>query len=266
MACFVSFDLLKELMQKCQKTSIGAAEILTMIQNPELYKQLAIMSRLSIFVKELWRSLTVKQSKRDLVQTIDKLRTQIEIVSSETFSLDEIAEHLTRTNEIDEKAHEKYVSEISNDEAIQSQVREIFVIFTTKIYELVNPYMGLVDPEQEDESEEDSGINSDDHEIIDPANIGIERCFGMMKFFEDRFKSLTFGALSQLTIAKCNELTDYLSEISDDDLLNANQLARQDQRSSRESVLHQREMIRSNNERRITEVIKTIFASFFKCS
>ena len=104
------------------------------------------MSRLSIFVKELWRSLTVKQSKRDLVQTIDKLKIQIEIVSSETFSLDEIAEHLPRTNEIDEKAHEKYVSEISNDEAIQSQVREIFVIFTNKIYELVNPYLGLVDP------------------------------------------------------------------------------------------------------------------------
>ena len=102
MACFVSFDLLKDLMQKCQKTSIGAAEILTMIQNPELYKQLAIMSRLSIFVKELWRSLTVKQSKRDLVETIDKIRIQIEMVSSETFSLDEIAEQLPRTNEIDD--------------------------------------------------------------------------------------------------------------------------------------------------------------------
>ena len=262
MACFVSFDLLKDLMQKCQKTSIGAAEILTMIQNPELYKQLAIMSRLSIFVKELWRSLTVKQSKRDLVETIDKIRIQIEMVSSETFSLDEIAEQLPRTNEIDEKAHEKFMSEFSNDEAIQSQVREIFVVFTTKIYELVNPYLGIVDQEQENDSEEDSGINSDDHEIIDPANIGIERCFGVMKFFEDRFKRLTFGALSQLTIAKCNKLTDHLSDISDNDLLNANRLARQDQRESRESVLHQRDMIRSNVERRLTEVIKIIFVSF----
>ena len=262
MACFVSFDLLKDLMQKCQKTSIGAAEILTMTQNPELYKQLAIMSRLSIFVKELWRSLTVKQSKRDLVETIDKIRIQIEMVSSETFSLDEIAEQLPRTNEIDEKAHEKFLSEFSNDEAIQSQVREIFVVFTTKIYELVNPYLGIVDQEQENDSEEDSGINSDDHEIIDPANIGIERCFGVMKFFEDRFKRLTFGALSQLTIAKCNKLTDHLSDISDNDLLNANRLARQDQRESRESVLHQRDMIRSNVERRLTEVIKIIFVSF----
>ena len=58
-----------------------------------------------------------------------------------------------------------------------------------------------------------------------------------MKFFEDRFKRLTFGALSQLTFAKCNKLTDHLSYISDDDLLNANQFARQDQRASRESVL-----------------------------
>ena len=221
------------------------------------------MSWLSIFVKELWQCLTVKQSKRDLVQTIDKIRTQIELVSSETFSLDEIAEHWPRNNEIDEKAHEKFLSEFSNDEAIQSQVREIFVVYTTKIYELVNPYLGIVDQEQENASEEDSGINSDDHEIIDPANIGIERCFGVMKFFEDRFKRLTFGALSQLTIAKCNKLTDQLSDISDDELLNASRLVRQDQRASRESVLHQRDMIRSNNERRLTEVIKIIFVSFY---
>ena len=149
-----------------------------------------------------------------------------------------------------------------DDEAIQSQVREIFVVFTTKIYELVNPYLGIVDQAQENDSEEDSGINSDDHEIIDPANIGIERCFGVMKFFEDRFKRLTFGALSQLTIAKCNKLTDHLSDILDNDLLNANRLARQDQRESRESVLHQRDMIRSNVERRLTEVVKIIFVSF----
>jgi len=117
--------------------------------------------------------------------------------------------------------------------------------------------------EEENASEEDSGINSDDQEIIDPANIGIERCFGVMKFFEDRFKRLTFGALSQLTIAKCNKLTDQLSDISDDELLSANRLVRQDQRASRESVLHQRDMIRSNNERRLTEVIKIIFVSFY---
>ena len=191
-----------------------------------------------------------------------KIRIQIEMVSSGTFSLDEIAEHLPRTNEIDEKSHSKFLLEFSDDEAIQSRVREIFVVFTTKIYELVNPYMELVDQEQEDDSEEDSGINSDDHEVIDPANIGIERCFGTMKFFEDRFKSLTFGALSQLTIAKCNKLTDHVSDLSDEDLLNANRLARQDQRASRESVLHQRDMIRSNNERRLTKVIEIIFVSF----
>ena len=82
------------------------------------------------------------------------------------------------------------------------------------------------------------------------------------EIFEDRFKRLTFGALSQLTIAKCNKLTDQLSDISDDELLNASRLVRQDQRASRESVLHQRDMIRSNNERRLTEVIKIIFVSF----
>ena len=42
-----------------------------------------------MFVKELWRNLTVKQSKRDHVQTIDKIRIQNDIWDI----LDEIAEY-----------------------------------------------------------------------------------------------------------------------------------------------------------------------------
>ena len=69
-------------------------------------------------------------------------------------------------------------------------------------------------------------------------------------------------ALSQLTIAKCNKLIYHLSDITDDDLFNANRLARQAQRASRESVVHQRDMIRSNIDWRLAEVIKIIFISF----
>ena len=73
-----------------------------------------------MFVKELWRNLTVKQSKRDHVQTIDKIRIQNDIWDI----LDEIAEYWPRTNEIDENA-----------------------------------------------TNEDSYINSDEHETINPANL-----------------------------------------------------------------------------------------------
>ena len=82
---------MKELMTRYSNSCIGAAEILKLMENPELYKQLAVMSRLSVFVKELWRSVTVKQTKAELVENIKKLQCQIEMVSSETFSLDEIA-------------------------------------------------------------------------------------------------------------------------------------------------------------------------------
>ena len=85
------------------------------------------------------------------------------MVSSETFSLDEIATESPQTTEIDESSR---------------------TIVFTKNYELINPWMAIVDTEQLNESEEDSSINCD-HEIINPANIGIERCFGMMKFYED---------------------------------------------------------------------------------
>ena len=137
----------------------------------------------------------MKQSKRELADTIEKIKTRIEMVSFETFSLDEIAAELPRTNKIDEKVHSKFLADFADNRAIQSQVREVSIPFTEKIYELISSYTAILDSEHENVPEEDSDIHSDDHDLINPAHIGIEICFGIMKFFEDRFKSLTFEAL-----------------------------------------------------------------------
>jgi len=72
---------MKDLMNQHKSSCIGAAEVSKLIDNPEFYNQLAVMSRLSIFVKELWRSVTVKQTKRELVENIQKVKCQIDMVS-----------------------------------------------------------------------------------------------------------------------------------------------------------------------------------------
>ena len=253
LSAFVSFDIMKNLMTRYSNSLIGATEISKLMENPELYKQLAVMSRLSIFVKELWRSVTVKQTKAELVENIQKIQCQIEMVSSETFSLDEIAEELPRNGQIDEQAHQKYLNEFSDNEDVQTMVRQVFVHFTTKIYDLMVPYLSLADS---DESESQAEPNSDenDSDIIEPANIGVERCFGVMKFYEERFKNLAFGAMSQLTIAKCNRLQDELENVTDEELTFANRMARQNQQQSMENASNQRAFIKMNNERRLAKV------------
>ena len=253
-ASFVSFNMMKDLMTKYSDSCIGAAEVSKLMDNPELYKQLAVMSRLSIFVKELWRSVTIKQPKTDLVDNIKKIQCQIEMVSSNTFSLDEIAEELPRSNAIDEQAHQKFLAEYSNNEEVQANVREVFVHFASKIYDLMTPYLEDEEIEEPESSEEQDDEDSVESDIIEPANIGVERCFAVMKFYEERFKSMAFGALSQLTIAKCNHLQDELKTITDDELIAANRSVRDNQQTARESVLRQRDFIKLNTERKLAKV------------
>ena len=83
-----------------------------------------------------------------------------------------------------------------------------------------------------------------------------------MKFFEDRFKRLTFESLSQLNIAKCNELTDHLSYISDDDLLMPTNWPLKINVPRVRVFCVQRDMIRSSIERRLSEVIMIVVVSF----
>ena len=192
--------------------------------------------------------MTIKQTKRELVENIQKVKCQIDMVSSETFSLDEIAEELPRTADIHQRACQKFLDEFSANENVQTMVRQTFVYYATGMYDLMTPYLTIVDPDTVslDMGEDDV----DDSEIIEPANIGVERCFGVMKFYEDRFKSLTFDALSQLTIAKCNRLPEELSEITDDELIAANRMARLNQQEANKTVSDQRDFIRLNNQRK----------------
>ena len=68
-AVFASYDKLIQVLTRYQRSSIGAAQLLEMTKNDQLYSQLAVMARLSTFVHNIWSMITVKQTKRDLNET-----------------------------------------------------------------------------------------------------------------------------------------------------------------------------------------------------
>ena len=91
--------------------------------------------------------------------------------------------------------------------------------------------------------------------IIDPTNFGVERSFWIMKFYESRFTSLTFGSLSALTISKFNDLPQWLATWTDEKLLEAHNSERTNQSISRNEHLIQETHMQMNTEQSLTQVL-----------
>ena len=92
--------------------------------------------------------------------------------------------------------------------------------------------------------------------VVDPTNLGIERSFGIMKFYEARFINLSFGCLSAMTISKFNDLPQSLDSFSDEQLLAAHNSVRTNQSLARDAHSLQRDHLRVNTERRLDKVLK----------
>ena len=90
--------------------------------------------------------------------------------------------------------------------------------------------------------------------IVDPTNLGVERSFGIMKFYESRFTSLTFGTLSALTISKFNDLPQWLDTLTDEKIFEAHNSERTNQSISRDEHLIQETHMQMNTERSLTQV------------
>ena len=103
-AIFSSYNHLVELLIKYKKSSISAAQLLQMMNDNQLFSQLAVMARLSSFVHNIWAMVTVQQSKRNLIDNIKHIQNQIEMIESETFTIDEIVDNLSRNEEVDRVA------------------------------------------------------------------------------------------------------------------------------------------------------------------
>ena len=94
-----------------------------MMNDNQLFSQLAVITRLSNFVHNIWSMVTVKQSRRNLIDNFKNIKNQIEIIESETFSIDEIVDNLSRNEEVDRVAHQKYVDEFSNNLELQKKTK-----------------------------------------------------------------------------------------------------------------------------------------------
>ena len=171
--------------------------------------------------------------------------SQIEMIESETFTLDEVAEFLSRNQQVDQNAYEKYNREFSQNQEVQTKTREVFIHFTRKIFELMEQHLEI-----DRFDEETDGLDM----IVDPTNLGVERSFGIMKFYESRFTSLTFGTLSALTISKFNDLPQWLDTLTDEKLLGAHNSERTNQSISRDEHLIQEIHMQMNTERSLRQV------------
>ena len=176
------------------------------------------MARLSSFVHNIWFMVTVKQSKRNLVDNIKHIQTQMDMIESNTFSLDEVVDSLSRNAEVDRDAHQKYVAEFFNNLEVQTKTREVFLHFSGKIIDLIEPYL-------------DWG------------------------FYERRFIQLSFGCLSALTIAKFNDLSKWLPAFNDEELLKAHDSVSTNHSLSRDVHVIQKNHMKVNTERSLNQVI-----------
>ena len=118
LSAFTSYEKLETLL-KANQQSVNAAQLLDMMKNPSLYKQLAVMARLSVFVKDIWRNITIKQPKKDLISNITEIKYQIRMLNADIFNLDEIADSIQKSGTVDQEADNKCKTEFANDEDFQ---------------------------------------------------------------------------------------------------------------------------------------------------
>ena len=248
-SAFASFTSLSQLLTRYQRSSINAAQLLEMTKKDGFYAELAVMARLSTFVHNIWSMITVKQTRRSLIENIEKIKGQIELVENDIFTLDEVAEHLVPNHQVDRDAYQKYVSEFAENEAVQLKVKEVFLHFTQKLLDLMEQYLEIEDIVRIDEETDPMDM------VVDPTNLGVERSFAILKFFEKRFIGLSFGCLSALTIAKFNNLPRWLENFSDDKLLDAHRSIRTNQSLARDDHSVQENHIQMNTKRRLDKVI-----------
>ena len=76
------------------------------------------------------------------------------------------------------------------------------------------------------------------------------------EIYEDRFKSLAFRTLSQLTISKFNDLPDHIDDMTDQYFIVANRMVRVIQSNSRASSSEQQKFIRSKQERLLNKLVR----------
>ena len=246
---FASFDKIVELLTKYQRSSINAAQLLEMTKKDGFYEELAVMARLSNFVHNIWSMITVRQTRRNLIANIEKIKGQIELVENDIFTLDEVAEHLVPNHQVDQDAYQKYVSEFAENQNVQLKVKEVFLHFTQKLFDLMEQYLDIEDIVRVDEETDPMDM------VVDPTNLGNERAFAILKFYEKRFIGLSFGCLSALTIAKFNDLPRWLQNFSDDKLLDAHRSIRANQSLSRDAHAVQENHMQMNTKRRLDKVI-----------
>ena len=199
---FLDFDKLFSFVTENKSNSNGAKQIHELMMNKDLEKQMLIMSGLATLIRELWKTLTVKQKKQLLSDKIEKLKENVNSLRSGDVDILQLIEDANIRNKLTVTSREMLLNKSSEDTA--NDVKIIYIDIINKMMPYLNQFLIVEE-------------GTENHQI-EPSNVPVERAFGIFKFIEKLLVNLQFGLISATTIAKFNHLPNEL-ETYDSDII-----------------------------------------------
>lgn len=199
---FLDFDKLFSFVTENKSNSNGAKQFHELMMNKDLEKQMLIMSGLATLIRELWKTLTVKQKKQLLSDKIEKLKENVNSLRSGDINILQLIENANIRNKLTVTSREMFLNKSGEDTA-----NDVKLIYIDKMMPYLNQFLVVEE-------------GTENHQI-EPSNVPVERAFGIFKFIEKLLVNLQFGLISATTIAKFNHLPNELETYDSDIIWNA---------------------------------------------
>ena len=196
LASFLDFDKLRSFVAENESSSNGAKQINELMKNQNLEKQMLIMSGLATLIRELWKTLAIKQQKQAFAKKIEHIKETMHSLRSGDIQILQLIENANIRDKMTTTARELFL--VKSNEEIQNDVKVIYIDIIDQMMPFLNDFLIV---------EEGTEGNQ-----IEPTNVPVERAFGMFKFIEKLLVNLQFGLISATTIAKFNHLPDELEK------------------------------------------------------
>ena len=197
---FLDFDKLLSFVSRNKSSSNGMKQLHELMKNKNLHKQMLLLSGLAPLIRELWKTLTVRRTRKALAQKIEQLKENVHSLRTGDVDILQLIENSNIEDQSTINARNLFL-EKSND-AQANEVKKIYIDIVDQMMPFLNDFL-LV--------EEGSENNQ-----IDPTNVPVERAFGVFKFIEQHLVNLQFGLIAATTIAKFNHLQNELENYDSD--------------------------------------------------
>ena len=202
---FLDYEKLSSFVKENKSSSNGAKQIHQLMKNKNLKTEMLLMSGLAALIRKLWKTLTVKRTKKALAQKIEELKENLRDLRSGDISILQLIEDADINDESTIAARDLFLQK--SDDNIANKAKEIYIDIIHQMMPYLNDFLIVED-------------GTEDH-IIDPTNIPAERAFGVFKFIEKHLVNLQFGLISATTIATFNHLEKEIDNFDSDRIWDA---------------------------------------------